>query len=99
MTCAHELVDQFLEPIARTGKSLDQFPTPIARTDMSYVTAIPYPRATLYKGTGHYSFQGLKECANCPDTFSAVPNRYGGFTGGFKRGFKSRMNRVIVSNT
>ena len=38
-------VDQFLEPIARTGKSLDQFPTPIARTDMSYVTAILYPRA------------------------------------------------------
>ena len=30
---------------------------------------------------------------------SCNPYRYGGFTGGFKRGFKSRMNRVIVSNT
>ena len=85
LTCSHEPVDQFLEPIARTG--------------MNYVTAILLTRATLYKGTGHYSFQGLKEFANCSDTFSAVPNRYGGFTGGFKRGFTSRMNRVIVSNT
>ena len=47
LTCSHEPVDQFLEPIARTGKSLDQFPTPIARTDMSYVTAILYPRAIM----------------------------------------------------
>ena len=45
LTCFREPVDQFLEPIARTGKSLDQFPTQIARTDMSYVTAILYPRA------------------------------------------------------
>ena len=43
----YERKTMFLEPIARTGKSLDQFSTQIARTDMSYVTAILYPRATL----------------------------------------------------
>ena len=57
-------------------------------TNEWYESVVSFPRATLYKGTGHYSFQGLKEFANCPEHLLRSPQSLRGFHRGGQKGFQ-----------